>query len=112
MRPRGVYRSIRSHKQLVDSVCSHDDYASSQASLLPWLSQVLKELGQLPLAVRLFDEWLHQAQQQAALQKKIAVDFADLQARWAHEYANDVDEAALGSVIGSRGLVYDVVAPL
>ena len=91
--------------QLVDSVCSHDDYALSRASLLPWLSQVLKELGQLPLAVRLFGEWLHQELQQAALQK-IAVDVADLQARWAHEYANDVDEAAgvLGSVIGSRGL--------
>jgi hypothetical protein len=91
--------------QLVDSVCSHDDYALSRGSLLAWLSQVLKELGQLPLAVRLFAEWLHQELAQAALQK-IAVDVADLQARWAHEYANDVDEAAgvLGSVIGSRGL--------
>jgi hypothetical protein len=91
--------------QLVDAVCGHDNYSSVRDDLLQWMTGVLDHLGQLPLAVRLFAEWLHQELLQAA-HDKATVDVADLRSRWDREYADEADDCAgvLGSVIGSRGL--------
>jgi hypothetical protein len=75
-------------------------------TLHSWLTQVLEQLGQLPLAVRLFAEWLHQELAQS-IPERATVDLAGLQARWRDAYAkNDDDDAGIlnASVIGSRGL--------
>jgi hypothetical protein len=91
--------------QLVDAVCGHDNYSSVRDDLLQWMTGILDHLGQLPLAVRLFAEWLHQELLQAA-HDKATVGVADLRSRWDREYADEADDCAgvLGSVIGSRGL--------
>jgi hypothetical protein len=46
--------------QLVDAICGHDNSSSVRDDLLQWMTGVLDHLGQLPLAVRLFAEWLYQ----------------------------------------------------
>jgi hypothetical protein len=92
--------------KLVESICLSIEYAESRGEMHSWLTQVLDQLGQLPLAVRFFAEWLHQELKQS-MPEGTVFNFAGLQARWRHEYAKDDDEDAgilNASPIGSRGL--------
>jgi hypothetical protein len=91
---------------LVEDICHSTEYKELRTELHPWLTQVLEQLGQLPLAVRLFAEWLHQELTQS-MPEGATVDLAGLRARWRDAYANNDDEDTgilNASVIGSRGL--------
>ncbi len=91
--------------KLVEVICCCSEYAALRSELHPWLTQVLGQLGQLPLVVRVFAEWLHQELTQSP-PEGLAFDLAGLQCRWRQEYEKDDEEDAgvLGSVVGSRGL--------
>jgi hypothetical protein len=92
--------------KLVEAICQFSEYAESRAQLQSWLTHVLEQLGQLPLAVRLFAEWLHQELKQP-MPEGTAFEFAGLEARWSDEYGKDDDDDAgvlNASMIGSRGL--------
>jgi hypothetical protein len=92
--------------KLVESICHSSEYAESRVELHSWLTQVLDQLGQLPLAVRFFAEWLHQELKQS-MPEGTVFNFAGLQARWSHEYGkNDDEDVGIlnASPIGSRGL--------
>jgi tetratricopeptide (TPR) repeat protein len=92
--------------KLVEAICQSSRYAESRVELHSWLTQVLEQLGHLPLVVRVFAEWLHQELMQP-LPEGAAVNLAGLQERWRHEYdKGDGEDAGVlnASVIGSRGL--------
>ncbi len=91
--------------QLVNAFCNTHDYTSFCAHQLNWLTQVLEQLGQLPLAVQLFAHWLHQVISQGT------VHVADLKDRWAREYAGDSGRV-LGPVVGIRATVRDALHKL
>ena len=91
--------------ELVEAICCCSEYSALRSELHPWLTQVLEQLGQLPLVVRVFAEWLHQELTQS-LPEGLAFDLAGLQCRWRQEYEKDDGDTdgILGSVVGSRGL--------
>ena len=92
--------------KLVEAICCCSEYAALRSELHPWLTQVLEQLGQLPLVVRVFAEWLHQELTQSP-PEGLAFDLAGLQCRWRQEYEKDDEEDAgilNAAVVGSRGL--------
>jgi len=87
--------------ELVRNQCgSCETYNANQPQIDEWLTKnVLDALGNLPLAVRLFSEWLNH--EMSCLPKGISsFKFDDLQSRWKQEN----DDITGSSVCGNRGL--------
>ncbi len=92
--------------KLVNLICHSTSslYVEARSELHPWLEVVLEQLGQLPLAVRLFAEWFHLELMKAASGGDAFIA-TDLRVRWKHEYEKRNDDGILNSsVIGNRGL--------
>lgn len=75
--------------KLVEAICDSSDSAKQRLGLFGslgkfwnfWLTQVFEQLGQLPMGVRLFAEWISGELAQS-MPEGVDFDLASLQARW------------------------------